>query len=371
MVMNKVHMKYIAIVLLLISNAYFSVGQVDRLRMDTEMFQCLNQEKYDSASVLANNVLKESNKLDEDTSVFKMNAYTVLGIVQKNKGFYVSAIDFNLKLLAIAEKVKDSARMSVAFNNIGELYKFQNNIDQAILFFNKSLKLEMLLKNDEQRSIRLYNLGESYKIVDSFDIALSYFNNSLILEKKNKNRIGINYAMLGLVDIYLEINQMPEAKRFLEKVNHEILNEDYELNRLFKFLYLKYFVKLNATNESNSLLSEIKNIKKGKVDLIFDINLLKLEIELLKNNSKWHLMSEKYEELIALNEKYQSSEIQNRMNDLLYLNELKKKDLEIDLIKSQKTSIEKLKGFTNKLSIFLLLVLIFTVGYVVYNLKKK
>ncbi len=364
-------MKCIATVLLLVFNSYLSVGQVDRLRMDTDMFRCLNQGKYDSVNVLANNVLKESTMIDEDTSVFKMNAFTALGIVQKNKGFYVSAIDYNLKLLGIAEKAKDSARMSVAYNNIGELYKLQNNIDQAIVFFNKSLKLEMSLKNDEQRSIRLYNLGDSYKQVDSFDIALSYFNNSLILEKKNQNPVGINYAMLGLVDIYLEINQMAEAKRFLDKVNKDIFKDDYELNRLYEFLLLKYFVKTNATNESNALFSEIKNNKKGKVDLIFDINLLKLEIELLKNNSEWYLLSEKYEELIALNEKYQSSEIQNRMNDLLYLNELKKKDLEIELIKSQNDTIEKLKSFTNKLSIFLLLVLIFTVGYVVYNLKKK
>lgn len=364
-------MKYIVVVLLLVLNPYFSVEQVDRLRMDTDMFQCLNQGKYDSVSVLANNVLKESDKLEEDTSVYKMNAYTVLGIIHKNKGFYVSAIDFNLKLLAIAEKVKDSARMSVAYNNIGELYKFQNNIDQAILYFNKSLELEMSLKNDVQRSIRLYNLGESYKQLDSFDIALSYFNNSLILEKRNSNIVGVNYAMLGLVDIYLEINQMTEAKRFLDKVNKDKLNDDYDLKRLYDFLLLKYYIKSKATNESKSLLNEIQRSKNGTVDLIFDINLLKLEIELHKNSSEWHLMSEKYQELINLSEKYQSSEIQNRMNDLIYFNELKKKDIEIELIENQKVTIEKLKAFTNKLSIFLLLVLIFTVGYVVYNLKKK
>ena len=69
--------------------------------------------------------------------------------------------------------------------------------------------------------------------------------------------------------------------------------------------------------------------------------------------------------------KNQSLEVQNKLNDLMYQNDLKKKELEIKLIKEERDFKSDLNIYTSKISIFLLLLLIFVVGFIFYGLKIK
>ena len=184
-------------------------GEIKLRELDSIAFSSLENN---ASSVLedANKLLAES--LKSKPKFYRINAYTLLGIVNKDRGFYVTSLDFYLKALNTAEKLKDFPRQSACLNNIGSVYQLQGNYSQAIEYFNKSLAIEEKLNQPIQKSIRFYNIGECYKDLDSLDLALTYFNNSLLIEQKAKSNEGIVYAYLGIADVYIRIKRTINIK---------------------------------------------------------------------------------------------------------------------------------------------------------------
>lgn len=207
--------------------------------LDTEAFSAL-ESNSPKAEEKANALLTEAKRVN--SALHQINAYTILGILHKNKGQYVSSVEFYNQALSIAERAGDQGRVSACYNNIGSVYQLQENYEKALFYFKKSLEIEDELKNPLQKSIRLYNLGEVYREMDSLTLALSHFNSSLIIEQKHENYEGIVYALLGISEIYLKLKRpadaglsLDEAKKFLNKsgIETQIL---YHLQRGDVFL---------------------------------------------------------------------------------------------------------------------------------------
>jgi tetratricopeptide (TPR) repeat protein len=335
--------------------------------LDEQLFATFKQNNYSQSEKIANEILSIST----DTSIFYLNANTVLAIIYKDKGYYSSAIDKNLIVIKIAEKKEDLQRLSAAYNNIGVIYQMQRDYKSAINYFSISLKIESEFNNPLEKSIRYYNIGECYKELDSFDLALSYFSNSLIIEKKHKNLEGIQYASIGLVDVYLNIGQLSDAKRILDKMLSGINEKSGEVFILFKKSLGFYYLKMNRPDESLAHLNFIENyiIKNNQPNYLVDV--YDLEIKALEQKGDWKILSLKYKAYLELLNKNQSLEVQNKLNDLIYQNDLKKKELEIKLIKEERDFKSDLNIYTSKISIFLLLLLIFVVGFIFYGLKIK
>lgn len=342
-------------------------AQNELAKMDEQLFLSLKEKKYIVSEKLANEILSKS----KDTSIYYLNANTVLGIIYKNKGYYSSAIDKNLVVVKIADKKNDKQRLSAAYNNIGVIYQLQRDYKSAINYFSKSLKIESNFNNPLEKSIRYYNIGECYKELDSFDLALSYFSNSLIIEKKYNNLEGIQYASIGLVDVYLNIGQLSDAKRILDKMLSSINEKSGEVFILFKKSLGFYYLKMNRPDESLAQLNFIENyiIKNNQPNYLVDV--YDLEIKALEQKGDWKILSLKYKAYLELLNKNRSIEVQNKLNDLMHQNDLKKKELEIKLIKEERDFKSDLNIYTSKISIFLLLLLIFVVGFIFYGFNKK
>ena len=184
------------------------------LRLDSLAFHAL-ETNSPNVSLAANKLLESSN--DTDLSIFAANAHTILGITNKNKGYYVTAINHYLKALNISEKIKDNGRRSACLNNIGAIYLLQDNFKEALNYFNQSLAIEKSLDQPIQKSIRFFNIGDVYNQTDSLELALSFYTNSLLIEKAENNKEGIVYANLGISEVYIKANQLTDAKNTLLK----------------------------------------------------------------------------------------------------------------------------------------------------------
>lgn len=300
-----------------------------------------------------------------------INAYTILGIINKDKGYYVSSLNYYLKALNASEKKKDEGRISSSLNNIGVIYQLQRNFQSAITYFSNSLKLEEKFNNPLQKSIRYYNIGDCYKELDSFDLALSYFNNSLIIEQKYKNTEGIIYAYLGIAEVYLEIEQADNAKMILDKIKIN-LKESYIEESIFYYKLLgAYFYKKNQMSEALSVLQLAQTISEKHNFPIHLVEIFKCQIIVYEKLNDIQSLAKKYKELTTLNDKLGAIEIRNKIHDLTYNNEIQKKDREIALIEGERNFAEKLNVYNKKITGFLILVLIFIVGIVIYGLQKR
>lgn len=336
--------------------------------LEKEAFEAL-ESNSGKAERLANELLKATQK--NDTSLYTVNAYTILGIVNKNKGFYLSALNFYLKALEIAENIKDEGRISAILNNIGVLYQLQDNYKVALKYFNRSLHLEEKLGNPLQKSIRYFNIGDCYKELHSYDLALSHYNSSLLIEEKYKNKEGILFSYLGIAEVYIAIKQYSDAKRMLEKANTFLTVKYLEPEILYHKLKGIFYLE---TKKMNAVISSLEKAKSLSIKNNFPIHLLdifQVEIRYYDAVGNWKNLAETYKKYTKLSEEQNAIEVKNKIQDLTFRHDLQKKELEIKLIQEERDFAKKLNRFNSKITLFLILVLLFIVGFVVYQIQSR
>lgn len=349
-------------------------GEIKLRELDSIAFSSLENN---ASSVLedANKLLTES--LKSKPNFYRINAYTLLGIVNKDRGFYVTSLDFYLKALNTAEKLKDFPRQSACLNNIGSVYQLQGNYSQAIEYFNKSLAIEEKLNQPIQKSIRFYNIGECYKDLDSLDLALTYFNNSLLIEQKAKSNEGIVYAYLGIADVYIRIKRFTDASITIGTIEKKIQQGQIEEAIILHKLKGKLLISSGNSSSALSEFQEGENLSLKYKNSTNLLELVKLQIEVYEKSSDWQKAALKYKQYLSLIEKMNSLNIKNQLDDLNYRNEITKKQLEIQLVQEERDLAKKNEKFEKNLRVyglkitwFVITLLILSIGLILYGVKK-
>jgi len=366
------------LILFVLTFAGFSLSQ-DNTRnekLDSLIFAYFENNDFEKAEKTAQEVLK-NNLLD--TNIFSVNANTILGIINKNRGYYISSTEHYLSALNDARSIKDSGRQSAILNNLGTLYKLQNNYNKAITYFSESLELERRVsdQNIGQQSIRYYNLADTYLAMDSLDLALSHFNNSLLLEQKMNNREGLLYAYLGIIDVYFKMGNAFQSTMMLEKVNQFLPVKNIELNVLYTFTRSKYNFLQNDLDEADAYVNEALNMaQENHLEFLLP-ELLGFKIEILRKKEKWEQLSETYQTYFDMKEQYNSQMIKSKIDDLNYQNELNIKQIEVQTLRRQKKAVEqemnmqnKVKLFQGRLLIFILALLLLTIIFMFFGVKE-
>lgn len=316
--------------------------------------------KNDSAALLyANEFLEEARKQD---TKYKINAHTLLGILYKDKGMYVTALEHYLKAHETATKLKDMPRASVCLNNVGSIYQLQGNFERAKSYFKESLRIEDSLNIPEQKSIRYYNLAEIYREQDSTDLALSNYNNSLQIEESLKNKDGIAYALLGISDIYLKLKRTTDAEITLNRVADEQKKLSADVRVLFFLNRGKLFIeKANFEEALRALNQGLEEAESFEI-YIHHLALLDQKIRVLKKMGDYPELVKTYDNYLTILQKQNTAAIKNQLSDLTYQNELNRQELEIkllseerDIAKKNSESIAHINRLTRNIIVFLVL----------------
>jgi tetratricopeptide (TPR) repeat protein len=337
-------------------------------RLNDEAFELFEKDQIKSAEEKVYELLAYSK--NKKTNIYTINAYTLLGIINKNRAFYITSLENNIKALNLAEKIKDTGRISACLNNIGTIYQLQNNYEQAIKYFSKSLTIEEKRKNPLQKSIRYYNLGDSYKKLDSLDLALSYFNNSLIIEEKYKNNDGIVYAYLGIAEVYLEMKNYFQAKMVLDKIKIKSEEGQVEKQIIFNKLLGQYHLETQKLNEALTFLNLADELSQKNENFSYFLEIYLLQIAVFEKQNEILEANKIYKKYIKLSNELSSSEIKNKIDDLSYQNELTKKELEIKLVLEERQLEKDLRIFGQKITWFVIFILILAVSLILLGVKR-
>lgn len=354
---------------------FFSIGvfaqkNIHELKkLDSLAFTFYEKNETKKAEETAYQIIEKYNKTKQP-SLFLINAYTLLGIINKNRGYYITSLENNIHALNIAEKNNDTGRVSACLNNIGVIYQLQSNYKQAIKYFTRSLEIEEKKNNPLQKSIRYYNIGDCYKELDSFDIALSYFNNSLIIEEKYKNNEGIIFAYLGIAEVYLGLKNQFQAKMVLDKIDGRIKSEQIEEKIIYNKLLGHYNILIKKSSEALKYLNLAESLSnKNKISShLLEVYLFK--IEAFEQQNDILSANKEYKKYIKFNNELTNSEIKNKIEDLTYQNELTKKELEIKLVKEDRKLEKDLRIYGQKITWFVISVLVISVILILYGIKK-
>lgn len=347
--------------------------QLSQAELEKRAFEQLESGKGDPSEAALLIIQKADNK----PSKYVINANTILGIVHKNRGHYISALEYYIKALDASEQLGDEGRVSASLNNIGIMYVLQENYSKAIYYFNRSLKIEEKLNQPLQKSIRLFNLGDCYKELEQYDEALGYYTNSLLIEKKEKNKLGVVYAELGMADVYTHTNRLTDAKATLEQVQKLLPEADLEAELLFYKLSGETAMAESRFADAENSLKKAEQFS-WKHDLknqLLDIYQLLAKLYSTNNQSDKAVIY--YRKYIETAEQLQNNFVKNQLEDLTYQNKLKRKQLQIQYLKEQQTLAEKnakamreLRNYDWRIMIFSLVALLAVITAVFIGVRK-
>ena len=363
------------IAVVLAFNCFVVYAQQNFEYLDSLAFDYLENSDYAGAEKIALETIELSK--NDSASIYQINAYTILGILNKNRGFYYSSVENYLNALSYAEKIGDKARESACLNNIGIVYKLQKKYFEAIDYFEKSLDLEERLDNDLQKSIRLYNMADSYLELDSLSLALSFFTNSLIIEQKNDNMEGALYANIGIGNVYLRRKDYVNLGYLLEDLGNNLEGVSLELKVAYMELFAQYFLGEGNLAAADEQIDSALLITDSYDLSYLEPNLLLVKIAIQEERNNWQQVAAIYKRYVVLTERLNSEEINRRIDELNYNYQLQKKQFEIEKLQQEKKleeikreKSESLRLLERRLIVYILLVIVFISVLIVISLKK-
>lgn len=282
--------------------------------------------KYvDSALVL--------NTIDSTSYLEFSKSFTVLGILNKNKGYYQIAVSNYLNALRFATKINDSNRVSVCYNNIGVVYSLNLNQKEAVSFYRKSIAIEEAAGNRAQLSIRYYNMGASFQKMKLYDSSYFYFDKSLNLERELNDDNGITYSLFGISNLFQEQNEIDSAKYYLNQITQDSI-PDLELR--CKIFILKSAVNFKEDNikiaEKYAFLAHKLSKEYGYIELeITSLEQLKL---LYKSTNQLIKEAKITDELFNISKKRYRNLVDIKISELQKLYEKEVQDRELEKLKN-------------------------------------
>jgi tetratricopeptide (TPR) repeat protein len=117
-------------------------------------------------------------------------------------GNYPKALELNLRRLALEEKGTNSRNLAMTLLNIGIVYRYQEDYDEALRYYYRSDSVTRSSNIEEVKYYVYMNLGDAYDKMGNTDSAFNYFNRSLILSNNLKNDDYIGNSLTGLGHTY-------------------------------------------------------------------------------------------------------------------------------------------------------------------------
>ena len=308
-------------------------------------------------------------------------AYANLGSVYYEKGSYAQALKHYQKAIDIARKFHQDDKVLVLYSNLAAAYKSVGLYDQAISTFHEGLKLNKRIRNKEQEAQLYMNLSTVYHDRNMIDESVKY---SEIARKLSREVHAVRNRQTILYNLSLDYRakkQFAKAKACLDEmytVAKEMDEEDiwleYYLARANYLFDLKRFdeaMKFTLTaekyaNREADLLSygeveltkaciyaEMYKFREGieaaelALDAFKDTEDANAQIrtyttlsEILKKSGDYKKSLEYYEKANALKEKTDLQAVTNQIATLNSLNELERKEQDLELSRQTNAKIE-------------------------------
>lgn len=202
----------------------------------------------------------EDDKVDTSQVIFVLNKMAEIEVAE---GDFKNATQHYIELAKFYARPSSVAELSTTYNNLGFVFKRQNNTTQSLEYFNKSLALFQKSNQklpDSSYAALLENMGVAYTSIKAYESAEEFFKNAL----KVKQRMG-KKAEIARIYNYLAANDYINGNesKAIENINLAIglansVNAEEILITSYKILALVY--KEDDANKSQEYTEQAKRI---------------------------------------------------------------------------------------------------------------
>ena len=277
--------KFLCFLLLMIAaNTFAQNPAIDSL----EQVLSLHQNEKDTVRIkLLNELAKQYLRINPDKAIAYSNeavelskknnltkgislAYNNIGTVYRLKGKYKEALDFHQKALVIDHETGDKNSEALSLNNIGNIYLSQGVYDKSLEFYFKSLALRQEINDKSGIATSFNNIGLVYKNQGNYDKALEYYENSFQIFKEINDKKGIANSFNNFGTAYLQKGNYEKAiENYLNslKIFEEIgdkVGQSSTLNNMGNIYYNQFsFTKALDCYEKSMAIKEQLGDKSG------------------------------------------------------------------------------------------------------------
>ena len=142
----------------------------------------------------------------------KIRAYQNLGALYAISGDYSTALRYDNLALQNSMDGRDSANLSIDYNNVANDYYDLGEYDEAYFYFTKSYRVARSIEDSLRMAIALHNVGRVFKELGQYDRALEHLNLSLDISRGIKDVEGVPYALDEIGDVMLRKGEYDSAK---------------------------------------------------------------------------------------------------------------------------------------------------------------
>jgi len=147
----------------------------------------------------------------------KASAYTMLGVVYWNQGFYPKALENYYNALKIYEETANETGIGIITGNIGIVYYNQGDYPRALENYFKALKIKEKSGNKIGVELLYEDIGTVYEARMNYSLALDYLLKALKIGEELKNSSGIARAANGIGNVYYHQNNYNKALDYFLK----------------------------------------------------------------------------------------------------------------------------------------------------------
>lgn len=349
----------------------------DSLRDDISNTICwkLRNNYPDMAIQYAMTAIKYAEKTYDNEQLVK--GYSYIGVCHRNLGNYADALEYYNLGLEKAKQLGVHDQEAYAYINLGNLFLYQEQFDEAETNLCNGLILGKQLGDSSILSYCYLNLGRTYLGRNQYEEAEK--NLELALEVRNKihaSQGDITVCKKYLGDIYFARGEIDRAvSRYLECVSNEKYLNDIDLqSEVFRKLSQLYYQRQDY--DSSEYFGE-KSLKLatdiGSKFRIRNAHEILAKIHYVKR--EFQDAADHYNQVILYNDSVFSEELTEKLFNMQYKAQTYRQEGKINSLKSENELLEENNRLQDRfimmMAIFLALGVLMLVVLFIMNKKTK
>ncbi|APY10241.1 hypothetical protein BWZ22_02870 [Seonamhaeicola sp. S2-3] len=290
-----------------------------------------NTFKLDSAIFYATKALKiyESKNNTRYVSYIKSNIANIYrGLKQ-----YKKALDTHLEIAEVNKSTNDNLGLTRSYNNIANAYLHLKDTVQSEVYYLKSIDIAKTNNYTKELATLYNNYGGLLRDMQDYNKSVNYNIKALKLREALKDNYGITSSTLRLAGLYIDLKNFKKAENYLYPGLD--LAEKYNLNELKIDAYDKMAIYYTYRKNPDSVM-HYRNLFKILNDSIYNTRITK--------------------EVAEIQEKYNTAQ--------------KEKEIQTQRAKIAEKELKLNRKNTQIGGLVVLTLVLFVLGYLLYNQQK-
>jgi tetratricopeptide (TPR) repeat protein len=134
-----------------------------------------------------------------------------------NQGEYLKALEYTKKFLHSAQSLGDKRNLGVAYGVLGNVYRQQNRLDEAMDAYRRQLEIMSELGDIRSKTYALGNIGRVYRLKYDYPMAMEYYRRHLALAEELGDKRSISFAEGALGGAYKELLAFPKSRAHYQR----------------------------------------------------------------------------------------------------------------------------------------------------------